>query len=166
MARGALAVLKCCWRPKASGWDQALLLDGDGDDHHHADDVRGASWISAAWCNFSFLHSTLISTLAVKKRRQFLPKIIQTVHIYTVLEVKGIFSSFLWWKLSGRNGVRRTSNPGSFARKKTVFAVVPAKIRFGTLICFFANCIFIILPKFLQPKFFRSGSLFCPRLGL
>ena len=59
MARGTLMLLKCCWRPKASGWDQVLLLDGDsdddgdgdgdgdGDDHHHAD-VRCASSISAA----------------------------------------------------------------------------------------------------------------------
>ena len=64
--------------------------DGDGDDHHHAD-VTGASSISAAWCNFSF-HPTLISTLAVKIRTQFSPKIIQ----------------ILWWKLSGRNGAKRT----------------------------------------------------------
>ena len=38
--------------------------------------------------------------------------------------------------------------------KKLVFAVVAAKIRFGNLICFFDNCIFIIL----QPPFFLLES--------
>ena len=67
---------------------------------------------------------TLISTLKVKIRRQFSPTIMQTVHIYTVLAVKGILSSHLWWKLRGRNGVKRTGAIIEVLPEKNAFAVV------------------------------------------
>ena len=61
-------------------------------------------------------------------------------------------------KLSGvkRKGAIIEVLPG----KKCFFAVVAAKIRFGTLICFFDNCISNILPKFVQPTFLLWESFF------